>query len=107
MDAAGPTDSALSFPQAAGVAACGILSFHLAYLIPGGAFLMGLFLICFVALTVVRTSRQAFYGGLAVGLLIYAPQLYCFYVIFSAAAVLLWLVLAFWIGLFLLLAWLC
>jgi apolipoprotein N-acyltransferase len=106
-DAAGPSDSALSWWQAAGVAACGILAFHLAYNVRGGAFLVVAFLSCLVALAGVRTHRQAFYGGLALGLLIYAPQLSCFYVIFHSAAVLLWLVLAFWIGLFLLLAWLC
>ncbi|HEY2951427.1 MAG TPA: nitrilase-related carbon-nitrogen hydrolase [Verrucomicrobiae bacterium] len=106
-DAAGPSDSALSFPQALVVAVFGILAFHLAYLNRWTAFLMAWFLLCLVALTAVRTARLAFYGGLTIGMLIYAPQLYCFYVIFNAAAVLLWLVLAFWIGLFLLLAWLC
>src|ERR1051326_7831985 len=107
MDAATSSDSALSWQPVAGLAVCGILAFHLAYVIRGGAFLMLLFLFCLLALTGVRTSRQAFFGGMAVGVLIYAPQLYCFYVIFNAAAVLLWLVLAFWLGLFLLLAWLC
>jgi apolipoprotein N-acyltransferase len=44
--------------------------------------------------------RRAFYFGLATGFLCYAPQLYFFWNIFGPAAVVLWLVLAFWIGLF-------
>ena len=46
------------------------------------------------------TVRRAFYFGLAAGFLCYAPQLFFFWRIFSVAAIVLWLVLAFWIGLF-------
>ena len=46
------------------------------------------------------TVRRAFYFGLATGFFCYAPQLLFFWRIFNAAAVVLWLVLAFWIGLF-------
>jgi apolipoprotein N-acyltransferase len=44
--------------------------------------------------------RRAFYFGLATGFLCAAPQLFFFWKIFSMAAVVLWLVFAFWIGLF-------
>jgi len=44
--------------------------------------------------------RRAFYFGLATGFLCYAPQLFFFLRIFSVAAMVLWLVLAFWVGLF-------
>src|ERR1039457_6247656 len=44
--------------------------------------------------------RRAFYFGLATGLLCCAPQLFFLWRIFNAAAIVLWLVLAFWIGLF-------
>jgi len=44
--------------------------------------------------------RRAFYTGLVTGFLCYAPQLWFFWKIFSMAAVVLWLVLAFWVGLF-------
>jgi apolipoprotein N-acyltransferase len=44
--------------------------------------------------------RRAFYFGLATGYLCYAPQLFFLWRIFSVAAIVLWLVLAFWIGLF-------
>jgi len=53
-----------------------------------------------VRLTDQPTVRRAFYFGLAAGFLCYAPQLWFFVKIFSLAAVVLWLVLAFWVGLF-------
>jgi apolipoprotein N-acyltransferase len=46
------------------------------------------------------TVRRAFYFGLVTGYLCFAPQLFFMWKIFSAFAVILWLVLAFWIGLF-------
>src|ERR1039457_7626006 len=53
-----------------------------------------------VRLTDQPTVRRAFYFGLATGFLCVAPQLFFFWHIFNAAAIVLWLVLAFWIGLF-------
>jgi apolipoprotein N-acyltransferase len=53
-----------------------------------------------VRLTDQPNVRRAFYFGLATGFLSYAPQLFFFFNIFSVAAVVLWLVLAFWVGLF-------
>ena len=53
-----------------------------------------------VRLTDQPNVRRAFYFGLAAGFLCYAPQLFFFWNIFSAAAIVLWLVLAFWVGLF-------
>jgi apolipoprotein N-acyltransferase len=53
-----------------------------------------------VRLTDQPNARRAFYFGLATGFLCYAPQLFFFWRIFNIAAVVLWLVLAFWIGLF-------
>jgi apolipoprotein N-acyltransferase len=44
--------------------------------------------------------KHAFYFGLATGFLCYAPHLFFFWSIFNQAAIVLWLVLAFWIGLF-------
>lgn len=46
------------------------------------------------------TVRRAFYFGLAAGFLCGAPQLAFFWKIFNAAAIVLWIVFAFWIGLF-------
>jgi apolipoprotein N-acyltransferase len=53
-----------------------------------------------VQLTDQPTVRRAFYLGVATGFLCYGPQLFFFFKIFSVAAVVLWLILAFWVGLF-------
>ena len=53
-----------------------------------------------VKLTDQPTVRRAFYFGLATGFFCYAPQLFFFWRIFNVASIVLWLVLAFWVGLF-------
>jgi apolipoprotein N-acyltransferase len=77
--------------------------FHLAYT-PSNLPTTGLFILGYafglVKLTDQPSVRRAFYFGLATGFLCAAPQLYFFWNIFSVAAVVLWLVFAFWIGLF-------
>jgi apolipoprotein N-acyltransferase len=77
--------------------------FHAAYTSPkypaAGLLIFG-YAFALVQLTSQRTVRRAFYFGLAVGFLCYAPQLWFFLKIFNVAAVVLWLVLAFWVGLF-------
>ncbi len=77
--------------------------FHLAYEFDSLRGLIVGFAYCLVPLTRLDSSRKAFYVGLALGFGIYAPQLGFFWTIFQQAAVALWLVLAFWIGLFVLL----
>ncbi len=81
-----------------------VVCFHVAYT-PAKSGLLAFaiigYLICLVQLARLRTTRQCFYTGLAVGLACFAPQLDCFWRIFGAAAIALWLVLAFWIGVFL------
>lgn len=56
--------------------------------------------VALVQLTDQPSVRRAFYFGLAAGFFCGAPQLYFFWNIFGPAAIVLWLVLAFWIGLF-------
>lgn len=51
------------------------------------------------------TSRRAFYGGLLAGLFSYAIQLGFFWNIFGPAALILWLILATFMGLFTLCLW--
>ncbi len=53
-----------------------------------------------VRLTDQPNVRRAFYFGLVTGFLCYAPQLFFFFRIFNVAAIVLWLVLAFWVGVF-------
>jgi apolipoprotein N-acyltransferase len=55
-------------------------------------------------LTRLPTSRPAFYGGLLLGVAIYAPHLFFFLHVFGRFAVLLFLIAGFPIGIFLLLA---
>ena len=93
----------LSWAKSFLFAALAVVCFHLAYTPlrhPAfGWFIFG-YAICLVQLTNQKTVRRAFYFGLAVGFFCVAPQLHCFWEIFSAAAIVLWLILAFWIGLF-------
>jgi len=82
-------------------------SFHLAYAFTPLAFLIALFLFSVLQLARAPGKRLAFYPGLAVGMFCYGPKLLFFWTVFGPSAVALWLVLAFWIGLFVLLIHLC
>ena len=83
--------------------ALAVACFHAAYTsihFPAAGLLIFGYACGLVRLADQPTVRRAFYFGLAAGFLCYAPQLFFFWRIFSAAAIVLWLVLAFWIGLF-------
>src|SRR5215471_9024968 len=82
-------------------------SFDIAYGFPQLSFVIVGYLYCLIQLSQGGSGRLAFYFGLAVGLLTAAPQLHCFWSIFGPSAIALWLVVAFWIGLFVALARLC
>jgi apolipoprotein N-acyltransferase len=85
--------------------ACGaVAAFHLAYIFEPLAFLVGASLFLFILFSRDVTRRRAFYGGIAIGMAMYGPQLYFFWGIFSVFAVVLWLILAFWVGVFMLIA---
>ena len=80
-----------------------VACFHVAYTslkYPAAGLLIFGYAFGLVKLTNQPNVRRAFYFGLATGFLCYAPQLFFFWRIFSVAAVVLWLVLAFWVGLF-------
>ncbi|HTY88870.1 MAG TPA: nitrilase-related carbon-nitrogen hydrolase [Candidatus Acidoferrum sp.] len=82
-----------------GAVAC----FHLAYAsshFPAIGLLIFGYAFFLVRLAHQPTVRRAFYFGLGAGFLCYAPQLSFFWHIFSAEALVLWLVVAFWVGLF-------
>jgi apolipoprotein N-acyltransferase len=97
----------LGLLKSVGLALGAAVTFTLAYSIPRGGFLMIGFLYCLLALAKFGTARSAFYLGLAVGMSVYSFQLCFFYNIFSAAAIVLWLILAFWLALFALIAHTC
>ena len=92
-----------AFVRVAGAAA----AFHLAYAFTPLRFLIVVYLYCLVLLAELPTPRMAFYSGLALGYAVYAPHLTFFWKIFGWPAVVLWTVLAFWLGLFVALARLC
>lgn len=85
------------------LAVLAVAAFHAGFLYPALSWLVLVWLGCLFALRRTSCGRGTFYTGLAIGLGIYGPQLYFFWTIFGPAAVVLWLVLAFWLALFLLL----
>jgi apolipoprotein N-acyltransferase len=78
-----------------------IAAFHLAYEFCPPLILV--FLLCLFRLAHVATRPRAMYAGWILGLAIYAPQLTFFWNIFGFGAVALWLVLATWLSLYLVL----
>lgn len=79
------------------------LCFHVAYSLPGFGILILVYPFALVRALPHLSGRHCFYGGLALGLLLYGPHLRFFWTLFQAAAVLLWLILAVWLALFLVL----
>src|ERR1039458_6327064 len=83
--------------------ALAVACFHAAYTslkYPAAGLMIFGYAFALVQLTDQPSVRRAFYFGLVAGFLCYAPQLYFFLKLFNAAAIVLWLVLAVWIGLF-------
>src|SRR2546423_13680675 len=76
------------------------ISFHLAYLFPPCAFLIAVYCFALWKLSWQRTRFQAMNTGWALAFLVYAPHLAFFWRIFGPAAIGLWLLLGFWVGLF-------
>jgi apolipoprotein N-acyltransferase len=97
--AARPSSWGKSFLWLALAVAC----FHAAYTsikFPAASLLIFGYAYGLVRLTNQPTVRRAFYFGLATGFLCAAPQLFFFWRMFGPAAIPLWIVFAFWIGLF-------
>ncbi len=101
------TAPALTLKEAALLVLAAVAAFQLAYTFSACSFLIVIYLYCLFQLSRLKTTRLAFYVGLVIGLLAYAPQSMFLWNIFGAAAIPLWLILAFWIGFFLALARLC
>ncbi len=93
---------ALSWPAGLVTAMGAVASFHLAQWLWGG-FILG-FLYGVVRLTEMGSRRKAFYTTVAVGYAAYAPHVTFLWTIFGAAALVLWGILAVWLGVFVLLA---
>ena len=97
----------LSWRQAGLLSLVAVACLHLAYM-PAQSGLLAFaivgYVICLLQLARLHTTRQCFYTALAVGYACAAPQLTCFWRIFGVGAIALWLVLAVWIALFVVLA---
>jgi len=103
MNTPEPATATLSWKKSLGWLIAGSLCFNLAYnwaSVPDlGWFVFG-YALALVQITRQATVRRAFYWGLATGFCSYAPQLLFFWHIFGPASPVLWVVLAFWVGLF-------
>ena len=98
-----PKGTPITWRKAGLLAFIAVACFHLAYT-PAQSALLAFaivgYVICLVQLARLRTTQQCFYLALAVGFACFAPQLGFFWNIFGPAAIALWLVLALWIALF-------
>ena len=98
-----PAETPLGWKKSLLWLALAVACFHTAYTsihFPAVGLLIFGYAYGLVRLTDQPNVRRAFYFGLATGFLCYATQLFFFFRIFNVAAIVLWLVLAFWVGLF-------
>jgi apolipoprotein N-acyltransferase len=93
---------ALSWPAGLVTAVGAVAGFHLAQWFWGGFILV--FLYGVVRLTELGSGRKAFYTTVAVGYAAYVPHAAFLWIIFGAAALVLWGILALWLGVFVVLA---
>ena len=103
MHVANSTAATLGWKKSFLWLALAVACFHAAYTSihhPAAGLLIFGYAFGLVKLTDQPNVRRAFYFGLSTGFLCYAPQLFFFFRIFNVAAIVLWLVLAFWVGLF-------
>ncbi len=80
-----------------------VTAFRLAYGVAELRSVIVIFVFCLGRLFRLQSMRWAFRAGLVIGLACYAPHLGFFWTIFGPAAGALWLVLAVWLGVFLVL----
>ncbi len=98
-----PTAKSLNWQKSSFWSVLAIVCFQAAYTsthFPAAGLLIFGYAYGLVRLTDQPNVRRAFYFGLGTGFCCYAAQLFFFWRIFNAAAFVLWLVLAFWVGLF-------
>ena len=93
----------LAWRQAALFVLTAAICFHAAYTPahsgPLALLIVG-YVVCFVQLARLKTTRQSFYTGLLTGFLCFAPQLGFFWRIFGPAAIALWSIMALWLAVF-------
>ena len=98
-----PGFTPINWKRAGLLALIAVVCFHIAYT-PARSGLLAFAIVgyvaCLVQLARLRTTRQCFYVTMVVGFACFAPQLGFFWNIFGPAAIALWLVLALWLALF-------
>jgi apolipoprotein N-acyltransferase len=103
MNVTTTTEPPLSWGKSLLYAALAVACFHIAYT-PINFPVCGLFIFGYafglVQIANQPSVRRAFYFGLGVGFLCIAPQANFLWGIFGIPAIVLWIILAFWIGLF-------
>ncbi len=100
-------DNGLPLRATLGYALVAVAAFHIACLVDHASAMMILFLYALVIMARSGSSRAALYTGIATGLALYSVHLGFFWRIFGPAALPLWLILSFWLGVFVLSAHLC
>jgi apolipoprotein N-acyltransferase len=103
MNSAKPPEAPLTWLKSLFYLVMAVASFHVAYAsikIPAAGLMIFGYAYALVRLADQSNARRAFYFGLTTGFLCYAPELFFFWKIFSALAIALWFIVAFWIGLF-------
>ncbi len=98
-----PRPAGLSWRETAAAAVGSAGAYHLAFVFPPLAPLVVVHLVLLLALHDQPTARRAFWTGTAVGLLVCAPPMGFLVRVFGLAAPVLWLLIALWHGMFLLL----
>lgn len=98
------TPAQLPWRAALPLSLAAVAAFHVAYAFRPLSFLIVVYFAALFYLARIPQRRFALYVGLGIGLLIAAPHLGFFWTIFGPLAIPLWLGLAFWTGVFLLVA---
>lgn len=103
LSVAAPAFQPIDWRWAALLAVIAVACFHTAYApARSGLLAFGIvgYVVGLVQLARLRTTRQCFNSALVTGFACVAPQLECFWRIFGAFAIALWLILALWLAFF-------
>jgi apolipoprotein N-acyltransferase len=98
-----PTAEPLSFSRAVLLAVIAVICFHAAYsldrFVAPQLLIIG-YAVCMTQLARLKSTRQSFFLSLLAAYLCFAPQLVFFWSIFGGPAIVLWLILALWVALY-------
>jgi apolipoprotein N-acyltransferase len=95
----------LTWWQAAGVGLSAAITFHLANALPELAFLIALYFFLLLPLVFCGSAGRVLVAGCLTGATVYLPYLGFLWSMYGVLSLLFWALLAFWVGLFVLLAY--